>query len=135
MQPTTPGARTHIRARTRRPRRRREAMTLIEIMIVMVIMALVATAAGFAVTAALDRARKRQARTDATTVQQAAVAYQLEIGGCPTMDDLVREEILSAQSATTDPWGQPFHIECDGREPTATSPGPDETLGTEDDIP
>jgi prepilin-type N-terminal cleavage/methylation domain-containing protein len=111
-------------------------MTLIEVMIVMVIMAMVAVAAAFAVMPVLARARVRQATTDVATVRQAATAYQVEIGGCPSVDDLVREQILSSHTNTVDPWGNAFVIECedDGREPGVTSAGPDGEHGNEDDI-
>jgi prepilin-type N-terminal cleavage/methylation domain-containing protein len=121
------------RARTRN--RRLSGMTLIEVMIVMVIMALVAVAAGFAVMPAVDRTRVRQAQTDASTIRQMAIAYQLEqSGACPTLQDLVDMQIQSASTTSGDPWGTPFVIECGEAEPTVISAGRDKQLNTEDDI-
>ena len=126
------------RARRRRARKRYRkhlsGMTLIEVMIVMVIMALVAVAAGFAVMPALTRARIRQTSTDAAAIRQMAVAYQVEYDGCPTVQDLLDKQIMSSSTTRTDPWGNPFSIECGEAEPTVISAGPDEQLGTEDDI-
>lgn len=127
-----------IRTRRRRARKRNRkhlsGMTLIEVMIVMVIMALVAVAAGFAVMPQLTRARIRQASTDAATIRQMAVAYQIEYDACPSVEDLLEKQIMSSSTTRTDPWGNPFAIECGEAEPAVTSAGPDEQIGTEDDI-
>jgi general secretion pathway protein G len=123
------------RSRTsRRKRKHLEGMTLIELMIVMVIMALVATAAGFAVIPALTNARIRQASTDASTIRQMATAYLVDYDECPSVEDLLEKRIMSSSTTRTDPWGNAFAIECDGLEPKVTSAGPDEQVGTEDDI-
>jgi prepilin-type N-terminal cleavage/methylation domain-containing protein len=128
----------HDLARRRRARKRNRkhlsGMTLIEVMIVMVIMALVAVAAGFAVMPTLQRARVRQAATDASSIRQMVLAYQIEFGECPSIQDLIDKQILSASTATADPWGTPFSIACDDAEPAVISAGPDKPLSTEDDI-
>ena len=64
-----------ISVQKRRRRRSRQGMTLIEIMIVMVIMALVATAASFAIIPAMNKARIKQASTDAKLIAAAADLY------------------------------------------------------------
>jgi len=105
-------------------------------MVVMVIMALVAVAAGFAVMPAWRRAQIRQAMIDAGTIRQVVVAYQMEVGDCPeSVDALVREEILSAQTTTVDPWGNAFAIDCQGPEPVVHSAGLDGEHDTADDLP
>lgn len=128
----------HVRARRRRARRKNRkhlsGMTLIEVMIVMVIMALVATAAGFAVMPQLIASRRKQAAIDARTIQQMAVAYQVEYDGCPTVQDLLDKQIMSSSTTRTDPWGNPYGIECEDAEPTVRSAGQDEQMGTDDDI-
>ena len=129
--------RNRNRARARRAwrnKRKQSGMTLIELMIVMVIMALVAVAAGFAVMPALQRARIRQATTDANSIRQMVVAYQVEFGESPSVQDLLDKQILSSSTTTTDPWGSPFAISCEGSEPSVISAGPDTELNTEDDI-
>jgi general secretion pathway protein G len=40
----------------------------------------------------------------------------------------------SEENKLNDPWGEPFEYESDGRQFKITSKGPDQTLGTEDDI-
>ncbi|MDH5673457.1 MAG: type II secretion system GspH family protein [Myxococcales bacterium] len=128
--------RTALQQRTRllRERRRRQGMTLIEIMIVMVIMALVATAAGFAIIPQLNKAKIKQTSTDAKAVASAAELYLAEHDDCPTVQDLVSEKILDKKKNVQDAWKNDFTIECDEDGATVRSAGPDEQMGTEDDI-
>lgn len=54
---------------------------------------------------------------------------------CPTVPMLIADGVLDrGKSATEDAWGQPWRIQCDERDATITSLGPDRVLGTEDDI-
>lgn len=132
MQTTEP-TKTQL-TRLRRKRRRREGMTLIEIMVVMVIMALVATAAGFAIIPQITKARVKQTSADAKAVASAAELYMSENDDCPTMDNLLSEKILDKKKATKDAWGNDFVIECDEDGATVRSAGPDEQMGSEDDV-
>jgi general secretion pathway protein G len=109
-------------------------MTLIEIMVVMVIMALVATAAGFAIVPQITKARIKQTSADAKAIASAAEMYLTEHDGCPTLDELLSEKILDKNKNTKDAWGNAFTIECDEDGATVSSGGPDEQMGTEDDI-
>jgi general secretion pathway protein G len=120
--------------RARRSRRVRAGMTLIEIMIVMVIMALVATAASFAIIPQLTKAKVKQTSADAKAIASAAELYMSENSDCPTTEALVREKILDRKKNTKDAWGNDFTIECDEDGATVRSAGPDEQMGTEDDI-
>ncbi len=124
-----------MKRRAERKRRAREGMTLIEIMIVVIIMAMIAAAVGMAVLPALERRRARQARSDAMTVRSAAEMYLAEdpSADCPTMEDLVSAHIINSATNTTDPWGSPFTIRCDGTEITVTSEGLSEHGGGDDD--
>lgn len=117
-------------------RRRREGMTLVEIMIVVIIMALIATAVGVAVLPQLAKSRITQTRSDAQAVQSAAVLYfgQEPGAGCPSVQDLVGAGLLDRSRRTTDAWDHEFSIECEGNDIYVTSPGPDGSPGTEDDI-
>lgn len=126
-------ARRRRRAR-RRYRKHLSGMTLIEVMIVMVIMAMVAVAAGFAVMPVYRRQQIQQAKTDAASIRQMVIAYQLTYDACPDVQALVDKEILSASTTSKDPWGTPFEIACDDTEPSVISAGPDKELNTEDDI-
>jgi prepilin-type N-terminal cleavage/methylation domain-containing protein len=119
----------------RRARRRKQAgMTLIEIMIVMVIMALVATAAGFAIIPQLNKAKIKQTSTDAKSISSAAEMYMAEHDECPNVEQLVSDKILAKDKNTKDAWGNDFSIDCDEDGATVKSAGPDEQMGSEDDI-
>jgi general secretion pathway protein G len=109
-------------------------MTLIEIMVVMVIMALVATAAGFAILPQLKKAKIKQSSGDAKAVASAAELYLSEHDNCPTVQELITDKILDQKKNTKDSWGHDFSIECDQDGVTVRSAGPDEQMGTEDDI-
>jgi general secretion pathway protein G len=119
-----------------RARRRRRGMTLVEIMIVIIIMAVIATGVAVAVLPQRTQALIRQARTDGMTMQSAAVLYLANDPGadCPSVDDLVEAGMLNRSARTTDPWDNPFTIECDGDDVVVGSNGPDGNPGTEDDI-
>jgi general secretion pathway protein G len=123
-----------IRSKARRRRKRQAGMTLIEIMVVMVIMALVATAAGFAIVPQITKARIKQSSADAKAVAAGAEMYMTENDGCPTVEQLVAEKILDKDKNVKDAWGNEFTIECDEDGATVRSAGPDEQMGSEDDI-
>ena len=111
-------------------------MSLIEVMVALVIMAMVAAATGFAVMQVWRNAQKQQAKIDAATIRQATLAYQMQVGECPEgVEALLREQVLSAQTNTADPWGNAFVIDCEGAEPSVRSAGLDGEHGTEDDLP
>jgi general secretion pathway protein G len=121
--------------RKHRARRRNlEAMTLIEVMVVMVIMALVATAAGFAIVPQINKARVKQTSADAKAVASAAELFLTENEDCPDIEKLMSEKILDKNKNTKDAWGNEFTIECNEDGATVKSAGPDEQMGTEDDI-
>jgi general secretion pathway protein G len=126
----------HDRVVQQRRRRRiaQEAMTLIEIMIVIVIMAMIATAAGFAILPSLQKARVKQAGSDAKTVRSAVEMYLAENQDCPTVEQLVSSKILDKGKAVKDPWGHDYSIECTEDGPVVRSAGPDGQTGTDDDI-
>jgi prepilin-type N-terminal cleavage/methylation domain-containing protein len=110
-------------------------MTLIEVMVVMVIMAAMAAAAAIGIMRSWNNAKKHDTATRARTIQSAATAYLMEQGGeCPTVEELARTDILDKTTQHTDGWGQAFTIECEDTAIHVRSPGPDATLGTDDDI-
>jgi general secretion pathway protein G len=115
--------------------RRREGMTLIEIMVVLLIMSAIASAVGFAVISNLRKAHERETATRARTIQTAVIAYVAEKPAeCPTMQDLLQDEILDKTTDHRDAWGHAFTIECDGSTAHVRSSGQDGQMGTGDDI-
>ncbi|MFK7985277.1 MAG: prepilin-type N-terminal cleavage/methylation domain-containing protein [Sandaracinaceae bacterium] len=124
------------RVRVRRVRREHlEGMTLVEIMIVVIIMALIATAVGVAVLPQLDRAKIRDTTAGAATVASAVEMYIADnsSGDCPRMEELL-DGYINSSTRTTDGWDNEFVIECQGNDVIVTSAGPDQQMGTEDDI-
>jgi hypothetical protein len=51
---------------------------------------------------------------------------------CPTPELLKAEHLTSG--TTTDPWGVPYRIECEGPFISVRSSGPDRVLGNADDL-
>ncbi len=118
-----------------RRRRRLEGMTLVEIMIVVIIMALIATAVGIAVIPRWRKAQIDTARTDAQAVRSAVQLYLMDHNDCPSnAEDLQEGGYLDRSKRATDPWDEPFRIECEGDEIYVLSAGPDKQWDTEDDI-
>ncbi len=118
-----------------RRRRRVEGMTLVEIMIVVIIMALIATAVGIAVIPRWRKAQIDTARTDAQSIRSAVQLYLMDHNDCPSnAQDLQEGGYLDRSKRATDPWDEPFRIECEGDEIYVLSAGPDKQWDTEDDI-
>jgi general secretion pathway protein G len=130
----SPSLRKRRASQEKRRRRRAAGMTLIEIMIVMVIMALVATAAGFAIIPQLNKAKIKQTSADAKAIASGAELYMAEHDKCPSVEDLVSDKILAKDKNTKDAWDNDFTVECDEDGATVRSAGPDEQMGSEDDI-
>jgi type II secretory pathway pseudopilin PulG len=104
-------------------------------MVVLVIMAAMAAAVAIGVISSWTTARKRDTAARARTIQSAVTAYFLNDGeGCPTVEDLDRADLLEKTTEHTDSWGNDFKIDCEDTTVHVHSPGPDEALGTEDDI-
>ncbi|MEM9067412.1 MAG: type II secretion system protein GspG [Myxococcota bacterium] len=116
-------------------RRRTEGMTLVEIMIVVIIMALIATAVGIAVIPRWRKAQVDTARTDAQSIRSAVQLYLMDNNDCPSSaEDLQEGGYLDRSKRATDPWDEPFQIECEGDEIYVLSSGPDKQWNTEDDV-
>ena len=126
--------RTARRRKRQRQHRRQQGMTLVEIMIVMAIIALIAGAAGFALIPQFTKAKVKQTSADAKTIASAAEMYMSEQDGCPSVEQLVSSKTLKQTASTKDAWGNEFAIECNEDGAVVRSGGPDEQMGTEDDI-
>jgi hypothetical protein len=86
--------------------------------------------------AAESKAKSREARTQCSTIRNATILYQAAHGGgpCPNIKQLEAEGALDPSFSGMDPWGSSFKIQCTRQDAVCTSPGPDRTLGTPDDI-
>lgn len=120
----------------RQRQRAQQGLTLIEIMVVVVIIATFVGGAALVLRPQLEKANIKAAKTDTDAVRSAATLFFAEDPGadCPTVDDLVEQQLLASNKRTADPWGNEFKIECTGGDITVISAGPDEEFGTEDDV-
>ncbi len=118
-------------------RRRSRGLSLIEILVVLAIIALISGGIALVVIHHLETARIETTRTSARALREAVNLWRMRDGSgeCPTIDTLVRMQLVDSASKTTDAWDKPFVIECSEQgEITIASAGPDRKLGSADDI-
>ena len=112
-------------------------MTLIEIMVVIAIIGLIAGAVTFLVIPRFKKAKEGTARILVEKVYNAAAEYYTVAppgGGCPSLDDLVREDLLKKEQ-TKDQWGNELDISCASDVvDEVRSAGADGSMGNDDDI-
>lgn len=77
--------------------------------------------------------RESQTRSDALELRSAVLLFLGQESGasCPTVDDLDRSGLLDS-GRTTDGWGRPYRIVCEGYDIRVLSAGPDGLFGTDD---
>jgi len=111
-------------------------VTLVEVLIVVAIMALIAGGVGFMILPKYRQAQIDNAMTNAREIRKVAIQYMalISTGDCPTVQTLIAEKELDAETGGEDPWGSPFELSCSGDDVAVSSPGPDKQAGTEDDI-
>lgn len=73
-------------------------------------------------------------RKQAKALHAVAESWRMNHGHCPTFEELRREKELAASAETNDAWGTPYVIVCAGDATFVFSAGPDQRLGTADDI-
>jgi general secretion pathway protein G len=123
-------ARTSHRTRVSR---RARGVTLIEILIVLAIIALIAGGVAAVAIPELAKARIKTAKVDVQALHPIAAHYRDDhIDECPTAAQLKTARLVSG--SVTDPWGAPYHVDCQADDVTVRSDGPDRTPGTVDDI-
>ena len=118
-------------------RGRARGVTLLEVLVVVAIIAIISGTVAVAVWKHVGPSENKVATTSARAIRQAVKTRWLEqsdSSNCPTVEDLVREELLDKDNAAKDPWGQPWRIECSNRDVTVLSNGHDRVAGTSDDI-
>jgi general secretion pathway protein G len=118
-------------------RRRSRGLSLIEILVVLSIIALITSGIALVVIRHLETARIETTRTSARTLREAVRMWRMQDASseCPTIDVLVRMQLVDSASKATDAWDKPFVIECSEQgDVTIASAGPDRQLGNADDI-
>lgn len=111
-------------------------MTLIEILVVVGLIALIAGAVAVAVVPRWIHGQKQTAMTNARSVRAAVKTWWVEhdAASCPELEQLVTDGVLDKDSPRTDPWKNPWKIQCSEQDVTVSSAGPDRMTGTGDDI-
>ena len=111
-------------------------VTLIEVLIVVAIISLIGAGVTVAVIPKFRQAQVDTAKTNAREIRNAVNRWRAMRGGseCPTVSQLVADKEIDSASKTTDPWDQPYKIQCTDEETIVTSPGPDKKEGSDDDI-
>src|SRR5215471_8433306 len=112
------------RAVSKRDRRLTRGVTLVEVLIVVAIMAVIAGGATLLVFPAFKKAKIKAAVLGAHAIKEAAELQREVDGGseCPTIQELVNAKKLDARK-TTDPWNQPYKVQCQDGEIHVISPG------------
>jgi general secretion pathway protein G len=110
-------------------------MTLIEIMIVVTIMAAIIGTATVYIFKSGDRANRQTAETEAKRLLDQVKSYAMTSSSRKppsNLDQLVKDGY--AEEIPKDPWGNAYTLSVQGNKASVTSPGPDGTPGTEDDV-
>ncbi|MEZ4371271.1 MAG: type II secretion system protein [Polyangiaceae bacterium] len=132
----TPKPERHLVARTRPNLASQRGLTLFEVLIAVVIVAMLSAAVAVGISHHMDTSNQHLTETNGRTLMQMAEGYRVTENSdtCPTVDEMQEQRIISRGSKTTDAWGKPFRIRCEGDEVVVISAGKDKLFGTEDDI-
>ncbi len=117
-------------------RRSQLGMTLIEIMVVVAIISLILGGVGVMAFNRFKDAQVDTARNQCVTLAGAVLQYKVQKRGkCPkSLQDLKAAGFTN--QVGKDPWGNEYEFKCPGenQEVDVISGGPDNEIGTEDDI-
>lgn len=119
----------------RRSACRARGVTRFEVLTVIGVLAGAAVAAALVMTPRVEADRLHQAERDAVRIQKAAREWRRENGsGCPTLTQLVKDQQLTRDTRTDDPWGDRFRVICSEQDVSVSSAGRDRVPNTTDDI-
>ncbi len=115
--------------------RAQEGLTLVELMIVVAILAVIGTAVTIALAPMFEKGNRKATIADAQSIRSAAILWRTDHPGeCPTVQNLVDDNILDKQRRQKDAWNHEFVLQCEGTEVIVISAGPDGKVGTDDDV-
>jgi general secretion pathway protein G len=146
MKTTTGGASVTTSRKLRSaPWRGQQGFSLIEIIIVLGILGTLIAVLITNLTGGQESAKKKETTVKAGSLQAQLLRYQADMGQLPTTADGLDVLVTNPGSAKwtgpylqaddlNDAFGFPFAYELSPRGPKLTSPGPDGSPGTEDDM-
>lgn len=120
----------------------REGFTLIEILLVVSILGILASIVVVKMTNQAGKAKITATRVTIESIKVAIDRYEMELSKYPeNLAELVKEgdekwpgPFLDQQEVPKDQWGQEFKYEIIGKRVRITSAGPDQQMGTADDL-
>jgi general secretion pathway protein G len=120
----------------------REGFTLIEILLVVAILGVLASIVVMSMTGQTEKARITATRITIDSIKSAVDRYEMELGKYPeNLAELVKEgdekwpgPFLDQEEVPRDHWGREFKYEIIGKRVRITSAGPDQQMGTADDL-
>lgn len=113
--------------------------TLVEIMVVVMILGLLATLVVTNAQRSADDARVQKAKTDTRVLAEAVRMHYVARGQLPTLEQLAQPDERgrrAIEELVPDPWHHDYVLQPEGArgEFVVLSPGPNGTLGDDDDI-
>lgn len=121
---------------TRRAKRARcRGVTRFELLVGTGVLAAIVTVVAFASGVERRGTKRSDAVQAARVVLSAAETWQREqqLEGCPTLSQLLEDDVLEESAEMGDPWGSRFRIRCD-ETLSVESAGEDGRLHTQDDV-
>lgn len=123
-------------------KKRRAGFTLVELLLVIAILGVLGTVVVLNFGGAGEKSAKTATQQSIAAINTAVEIYKVEklkSNPPPSLDTLTTpltdgaEPLLDAANLK-DAWGNPFEYSVDGKKYTIRSAGPDEQMGTEDDL-
>jgi len=116
-------------------KRTRRGVTAFELGALLSFVALVGGAVAVVVSPRLEADRRDRAQRDAERIQKAALEWRNEnTSGCPSLTQLVKDQVLARESHAEDPWGGRFRVICREDGVSVSSAGRDGKANTDDDV-
>ncbi|MCR5413670.1 MAG: type II secretion system protein GspG [Kiritimatiellae bacterium] len=116
----------------------KRGFTLIELLVVVAILGILGAVAVQQLMGSTDDAKLVAAKTSVDNIKSAVMQYEIKHKKLPeSLTDLVKGErtfLDGGEGALIDPWDHPYELKKDGKKFYIVSGGPDESIGTEDDI-
>jgi type II secretory pathway component PulK len=111
-------------------------VTITKVLIVVAIVSLIAAGVTVAVLPRFRHGPPESPTTTARALRNAVNQWRATRGGdeCPTISRLIQDNAIDSAAKVTDPWAQPYKIQCSRDDTTVSSAGPDKKENTEDDI-